>query len=227
MLDRLGGLVLDLFDLRLGSFDGFAFRFFFALDLLDLNSLCFMLLLVILLLVVVLMFVLMMLVVPSVFSLLVLVLLALVSLSLLFLFPGVVLPGLLLEGFGDIADSCPIFSVLSLLPSHLDEEAPVADFFIEAVPDEVDGVDSGLEDDFEGARVVFFYFDELEVGECFFNILLDGIEVAFHQVEGDVLDLVVHQLDLVDQLLLLGEHESVLLLFLALHQQHNLINIKP
>ena len=102
--------------------------------------------------------------------------------SFFFGFSNIELSGLLHERFRNVADSCPVFCVLFLLSSHFDEESSVADLFVEAVSNEMDGIDPGFEDNFEGARIVFFDFDEFEVGESFFNILLDGIEIAFHQV---------------------------------------------
>lgn len=104
----------------------------------------------------------------------------------------------LFELFGDISNCRPIFRVLLLLPSHLDEEASGEYFLIKGVPNEIDGIDFGLEDDFKGPRVVFFDLDEFEIWEGLFNIFLYRVEVAFDDIEGYVLDLVREILNLLD-----------------------------
>lgn len=104
-------------------------------------------------------------------------------------FSGILLVRLF-ELFGDISDCGPIFCMLLLLPSHFDVEAPGEYFLIKGVPNEIDGIDFGLEDDFKGPRVVFFDLDEFEIWEGLFNIFLYCVEVAFDEIEGYVLDLV-------------------------------------
>ena len=222
--DWFGGLAFDIFHFRFGCLDGFTLGFFLTLDLLDLLGLSrlffmFFLLVMFMLMMMVLVFMLVMLVVMFVLSLLALVFFAfLVGLSFFFGFSGM-FSRLLFEGFRDVADCSPVFSMLFLLSSHFDEKPPVEDFFVEAVSDEMDGIDSGFEDDFERSRVVFFDFDEFEIWEGFFNIFLNSIEITFDQVERYVLDVVVHQLDLVNQLILFGENKAMFLLFFTLHQQ--------
>jgi hypothetical protein len=80
--------------------------------------------------------------------------------------------------------------MLFLLSAHLDKEPPCEYLFIEAVPNEIDGVNSSFKYNFEGSGVVLLDLDEMEVGEGLFNILLNCIEVALDEVERDMLDLV-------------------------------------
>ena len=104
----------------------------------------------------------------------------------------------LFERLGNISHSRPIFNVLSLLSSHFNEKSSGKYFFIEAIPDEIDGVDPCLEYDFERSWIVFFDFDECEVTESFLNVLLDSSKVAFDQVQSYVLKVVIHTLNLID-----------------------------
>lgn len=104
-------------------------------------------------------------------------------------FAGILLVRLF-ELFGDISDCGPIFCMFLLLSSHFDVEASGEYFFIKGVPNEVDGIDFGLEDDLKGSRVIFFDLDEFEIREGLFNIFLYCVEVAFDKIEGYVLDLV-------------------------------------
>ena len=99
----------------------------------------------------------------------------------LLLAPDYFLVGLF-ELLGNEADSRPVLSVILMLSSHLDEEAASKYFLIVAGLDEVNCVDLGLEDDFEGSRVVFFDLYEVEFGESFLDVFLESIEVAFDQV---------------------------------------------
>lgn len=114
-----------------------------------------------------------------------------------------------------------MLSMFLLLSSQLDEKSSGEYLFVEGVPDEVDGVDFGLEDDFERPRIVFFDFDEMKIREGFFNILLDGCEVAFDEVERDIFDLVIKALDALDKLLFAGNHK-LLFLLLSLHHTNNI-----
>lgn len=86
------------------------------------------------------------------------------------------------------------------------------------VADEVNGVNPGFKYDFERPRVVLLNFEEGEFRKSFFNILLDGVEIALDEIERDVLDLIGEVLDLFDQLFLLGHHELPLLSFRFLHR---------
>jgi hypothetical protein len=137
------------------------------------------------------------------------------------LFPLVVrvfLDGML-EGLGNVSNGSPIFRMFSLLSSHFDEEAPIEYFFVEGAAYEVDGINSSFEDNLEGSRVIFFDFDEVVVREGLFNILLNCRKITFDQVERDVFNIILHTLDLVNEVLLLGEDKSMLLLLLlSLHQ---------
>lgn len=125
--------------------------------------------------------------------------------------------GALAELPRDVSDCEPVLMVVFLLSAHLDEEASGEDLLVEFVFDEVDGIDFGFEDHFEGAGVVLLDLDELEFREGPFNILLDCVKVALDQVEGDVLDLIVKVLYVVDQVLLLRDHELPLLLLSPFH----------
>lgn len=104
----------------------------------------------------------------------------------------------LFELLGDISNCRPIFRMLLLLPSHLDVEASGEYFLIKGVPNEIDGINFGLEDDFKGSRVVFFDLDKFEIREGLFNIFLYRVEVAFDEIERYVLDLVREIFNLLD-----------------------------
>ena len=110
--------------------------------------------------------------------------------------------------------------MLLLLPAHLDEESASEYFFIRPIFNESDGIDAGFKDDFEGSGIVFLDFDELEIGECFFNILLNSIEVAFDQIKRDMFDIVCKIFDLIDKLLLFGNNELTPF-FSSLHHHNN------
>lgn len=112
-------------------------------------------------------------------------------------FAGILLVRLF-ELFGDISNCRPIFRMFLLLSSHLDVEASGEYFLIKRVPNEVDGIDFGIEDDFKGPRVVFFNLDEFEIREGLFNIFLYRVEVAFDEIERYVLDLVREIFNLFD-----------------------------
>lgn len=87
------------------------------------------------------------------------------------------------ELFGDVSDGCPFFSVFFLLSAHLDEESSAQNFLIEFIPDEIDGVNFGFEDDFEGSGVIFFDFDEVEFREGFADIFFHCVKVALDEIE--------------------------------------------
>ena len=140
----------------------------------------------------------------------------------------------LFELFGHVANCCPVLSSLALLPAHFDEEPASEDLFVSTIADEVDGVDFGLEDDLERSGVVLLdlsgmgrYFDELVVGEGLLDVLLDGIEVALDEVEGDVLDVIIEFLDGIDQFFLLGHHELPPLLLARHHPEINITKNNP
>ena len=189
---NLFDLRLNLFDFRFWGFDRFVDRFIFIFYLFSFSSFLFsgFSLMVLFLMVMSMMFMMLVFMTVIVMFMMSFVLFLLsiffslfVSLTFFFIFSGMVSSGLLFKCFRDITHCCPVFSVLSLLSSHFNEKSPVADFFIERISDKIYGVDSSFEDDFEGSRIVFFDFNEFEVWESFFNILLDSIEITFDQVE--------------------------------------------
>ena len=96
----------------------------------------------------------------------------------------------LLELSWDKSNCRPFFSMLFLLPAHLDKKSASEYFFIRPIFNEIDGIDAGFKDYFERSGIVFLDFDELEIGEGFFNILLNSIEVAFDQIKRDMLDVI-------------------------------------
>ena len=55
--------------------------------------------------------------------------------------------------------------MLFLLSSQLNEKSSAKYFFVECIPNEVNGVYLGLEDDLEGPRIIFFDFDEMKIRE--------------------------------------------------------------
>lgn len=96
----------------------------------------------------------------------------------------------LFEFSGDKSDCWPFLGMLFLLPAHLDEKSASEYFFIRPIFNEIDSIDAGFKDNFEGSGIVFLDFDELEIGEGFFNILLNSIEIAFDQIKRDMLDVI-------------------------------------
>lgn len=111
------------------------------------------------------------------------------DLFLLSIFISVLFVGLLFKLFGNISHGCPFLSVLFLLSSHFDKEPSCQYLFIEWVFDEINGIDSCLKDYFEWSRIVFFDLDEVNIRECFFNILLNCVEIAFDKVKGYVFNI--------------------------------------
>ena len=97
----------------------------------------------------------------------------------------------LFELFGDVSHCCPVLGVISLLSTHFNKKPSGEYFFIEAVSDEIDGVNPRLEDNFEGSWVVFFNFNQFKVRKGFFNIPFNSVEVAFDQIQGHIFNLVI------------------------------------
>lgn len=116
-----------------------------------------------------------------------------------------------------MADGGPVFSMFFMLSAHLDEETSGEDLLVELFFDEIDGINFGFEDDFEGSRVVFFDFDELIVGEGPFNIFFDCVEIALDEVEGDVFDIIIEALDVIDEVFPLGYNKLFLFFLCTLH----------
>jgi len=104
------------------------------------------------------------------------------------------------------------------LSSHLNKKFPCENLLVTSGSNEIYRINFGLEDDLERARVVFFYFDEMELGECFFNILLNGLEIAFDKIEGDMFNVIRHVLNFIDELILLRKDKWLFLLS-TLHSQ--------
>lgn len=104
----------------------------------------------------------------------------------------------LLKLLWNISYCSPILSMLLLLPAHLDKKPPGKNFLIKAAPDEVDGINFALEDNFKRSRVVLLNFDELEVRKCFFDILLHCLEIAFDEIEWDMFNLIAQSFDLLN-----------------------------
>ena len=122
---------------------------------------------------------------------------------------------LVVESFRGVSDARPVLHNFFVLPTKFDEESSSQDFPVVAISNEVDGIDFHFKDNFEGAGIIVFNFDELELRECLLDILLSGIEIALNQVEGNMLDFIIKGLDLVDELIPLGE--IVLFFLLATH----------
>lgn len=139
--------------------------------------------------------------------------------SLGFLLPvvSVLVSGPLAELPGDVPDSQPILMMVLVLPTHLDEEASAQNLLVEFFFNEVDRIDLGFEDHFEGPGVVLLDFDELEIREGSFNILLCGVEVALDEIEGDMLDLIVKVFDVLDEFLFFGDDKLLPLFLCAFH----------
>lgn len=96
----------------------------------------------------------------------------------------------LLEFSWDKSNCWPFLGMLFLLSAHLDKKSASEYFFIRPIFNEIDGIDAGFKDNFEGSGIVFLDFDELEIGEGFFNILLNSIEIAFDQIKRDMLNVI-------------------------------------
>jgi hypothetical protein len=104
-----------------------------------------------------------------------------------------------------------------MLSAHFDKKSSGQNLAVMTVADEVNGINPGFKYDFERSRVVLLNFKEGEFRKSFFNILLNGVEIALDEIERDVLDLIGEVLDLFDQLFLLGHHELPFLSFRFLH----------
>lgn len=127
---------------------------------------------------------------------------------------------MLLEFSGDEANSRPLLGMFFLLSAHLDEKSASEYFLIRPIFDKIDGIYAGFKDDFERSGIIFLDFDELEIGEGFFNILLNSIEVAFDQIKRDMFDVVCEIFYLIDKLLLFGNNELTFF-FSSLHHHNN------
>ena len=135
-----------------------------------------------------------------------------------------ILPGVgVVKLAGDVADAGPVLDYFLVLATQLDIEASREDLAVVAGADEVDGIDFHFEDHFKGAGVVVLDLDKVELGEGLLDILLGGIEVTLDEVEGDMLDIIVEFLNLVDQLVSLGIAE-MLLLMIPVHRNHSNYN---
>lgn len=96
------------------------------------------------------------------------------------------------------SDTGPVFKDLSLLSSHFNEKSSGEDFFIVAVFDKIDGIDSHFENDFKWSRVVVFDFNKFELWKSFFDVFFSSVEIALDQVEGDMLNILIEIFDLLD-----------------------------
>lgn len=135
-----------------------------------------------------------------------------------------ILPGVgVVKLAGDVADAGPILDYFLVLATQLDIEASREDLAVVAGADEVDGIDFHFEDHFKGSGVVVLDLNKVELGEGLLDILLGGIEVTLDEVEGDMLDIIVKFLNLVDQLVSLGIAE-MLLLVIPVHRNHSNYN---
>lgn len=135
-----------------------------------------------------------------------------------------ILPGVgVVKLAGDVADAGPILDYFLVLATQLDIEASRQDLAVVAGADEVDGIDFHFEDHFKGSGVVVLDLNKVELGEGLLDILLGGIEVTLDEVEGDMLDIIVEFLNLVDQLVSLGIAE-MLLLMIPVHRNHSNYN---
>lgn len=135
-----------------------------------------------------------------------------------------ILPGVgVVKLAGDVADAGPILDYFLVLATQLDIEASREDLAVVAGADEVDGIDFHFEDHFKGSGVVVLDLNKVELGEGLLDILLGGIEVTLDEVEGDMLDIIVKFLNLVDQLVSLGIAE-MLLLMIPVHRNHSNYN---
>ena len=123
---------------------------------------------------------------------------------------------LVIEFFRHIPNASPILYNFFVLPTKFYKKSSSQYFSVVTISNEVYGVDFHFKDNFKGSRIIIFNFDELELRECFLNILLSSIEITFNQVEGDMFDFIIKGLNLVNELISLGE--IVLFLLLATHR---------
>jgi len=96
----------------------------------------------------------------------------------------------LLEFSWNESNSRPFLGMFFLLSTHLDKKSASQYFFIRPIFDKINRIDAGFKDDFERSWVIFLDFDELEVGEGLFNILLNSIEITFDQIKRDMLNII-------------------------------------
>ena len=113
-----------------------------------------------------------------------------------FVIVSIISSGLLFESLWYIADSSPILSMFFLLSSHFDEKPPGEYFFIRWIFDEIDGINSCLEDDLKGSRIIFFDFDEVKVRKWFFNILLNSIEITLDEIKRNIFIIIIKTFNL-------------------------------
>lgn len=102
-----------------------------------------------------------------------------------------------------------------MLSTHFDKESPVQDFLVEASPDEIDGIDPHVENDLERAWVVVLNFDEVELRECLLHIILSGVEIAFNEIQRNMLDVIIKFFDLFDNIFSFGVIEFPFLMFFS------------
>jgi hypothetical protein len=91
--------------------------------------------------------------------------------------------GCLFELFRNIANSSPILSDFFLLSSHFDKKSSSQNLLIKASPDEIDGINFTLKDNFIRSRVILLNFDKIEFRECFFHIFLHSVKITLDEIE--------------------------------------------
>lgn len=90
---------------------------------------------------------------------------------------------MLIIELGNISYTSPVLKNFFVLSPELSKESSGEYLSIEAITDEIDGVNFHLEDNFKRTRVVVLYLNKLEFRECFLYIFLSRSEIALDEIE--------------------------------------------
>jgi hypothetical protein len=78
-----------------------------------------------------------------------------------------------------------------VLSTHFNKKSSGENFFIIMISNEVNGINFHLKYNLEWSRIVVFNFDKFKIWEGFFDIFLGCIEIAFNQIQCDVLNFLI------------------------------------
>jgi hypothetical protein len=97
----------------------------------------------------------------------------------------------LVEFSRDISDTSPILDHFFMLTTHLDEESTIEYFTIKTISNKINTINLSLENNFKRSWVIIFNFDKFIFRESFFNIFFSSIKVAFYEIQGNMLDIII------------------------------------
>lgn len=127
----------------------------------------------------------------------------------------------LVEFSRNIPNTGPIFYNFFMLATHFNKESTVKNFAIKAISNKVNSIDFHLEDNLEWSRIIVFNLNKLVFRKSFLNIFFSSFKVAFYQIEGNMLDIIIKSLNLFNHLFPLGVVELSLLV-LTVHIDHRI-----